>query len=513
MEVKSICIVGGGSSGWMMATALSKYLEEVSITIIESPNIKTIGVGESTIPYTTRFINDYLGFKEEEWMPFCNATYKCAIRFNNFRKDRETIYHPFWEGEESSVEGYTWAVKNQLNHSDIKDYYSSHYITYHMAEHAKFSKEGGINYAHHIDADKFGEFCKNKLLTNSRVSYIQDTIVDILSEEGSISKLITKEGSIIDSDIYIDCTGFSALLIGKTCREPFESIKDTLLNDRAVVCRVPYTKDSKEEELEPYTDCTALSSGWAWNTPLWNRIGAGYVYSSKFLGEQEANKEFQEYLENKFGKDRITSLDFRTIKFEAGHYKNAWAKNCVSLVLASGFIEPLESTGLALAAFQIKAFIKLLKDSNCNTTALSRSIYNNKCKKAFEEIHEFVFLHYCATDRQDSPYWKFISEKQVIPPNILNRILNNTEGPPTFSWFPEKSWECILLGFKVPGRYTEGLTYAGTLIEQLSEEEQFSVLKNIENFLRGREGNYLTRLEDMSSHYTYLKRKLYDSSD
>ena len=335
MSVNSICIVGGGSSGWMMAVALNKQLPHIKVTLVESPNVPVIGVGESTIPFTTAFIKDTLGFKEKEWMPFCDATYKAAIKFNNFTSEKSICYHPFWTREEQDLNPYDWAIKQELTNldkPDTDDYYGTNFIGYHMGENNKFDclPDEGFSYAHHIDAIKFGQYCKTKFKGTHILANVDHVKVD-----GSTIVSVTTDKGLIEADMFIDCTGLKCLLIDGALKEPFESINDTLLNDNAITCRMPYVNKSKE--LEPFTDCTALSSGWVWNAPLWSRMGTGYVFSSRFQSQEDAQKEFKNYLVKRFDKKRVDNAEFNVVQFKTGKYKRGWVGNCLALTLASVF--------------------------------------------------------------------------------------------------------------------------------------------------------------------------------
>ena len=510
MKIKSICIVGGGSSGWMMALALQNKLPDLDVTLIESPNFPTIGVGESTIPYTTEFIANVLGFEEKEWMPYCDATYKAAIRFTDFTKKKEKVYHPFFTFDEADINGFNWAIKKAITNTPIEDYFESHYIAYHMCKDNKFDRldSKGFSYAHHLDAVKFAMFCKSKF----KGRHILATVNDVDTIDNKITRIKTDKG-IYQADFFIDCTGFNALLLGKALKEPFNSISDTLLNDTAITCRVPY--ENKNKELEPFTDCTALSSGWAWNTPLWSRIGTGYVFSSKFQTLLHAKKEFKMYLEKRYGKKRIKDCTFNQIKFKTGKYERSWVGNCLALTLASGFIEPLESTGLAIIGLQITEFIKAIEDK-CPTckgyeySALGRSMCNAEIDSTFNEVHFFVLLHYVNTQRTDSPYWDYIRNEIETSKefNQYVRDIGSLENS-KYRWFKNKSNECISLGFDLPSNYSiHNLHWEDRLFLSLTTKEKDKILDSLTylDFLKAEYG-FLTK--KMLPLLDYMKQEIY----
>jgi tryptophan halogenase len=501
MKVNSICIVGGGSSGWMMAIALNNHLPNVDVTLVESPNVPTVGVGESTIPYTSFFIRDILGFEEKEWMPYCNASYKAAIRFCDFSQKGKNIYHPFWNDQEADYNGFDWAVKKHLEDTPIEDYYSTNFITYHMSENNKFSRlEGeGFKYAHHLDASKFGEFCQSKF----KGTHILANVKHVKLDGSNIVSVTTDQKQKIEADMFIDCTGFKCLLIEKVLDEPFEWIGDTLLNDTAITCRIPY--EDRRAELEPFTDCTALGSGWAWNIPLWSRVGSGYVYSSKFQNEDGAKKEFKDYLIKRFGKERTDQVEFNTVHFKTGKYKRGWVGNCLALTLASGFIEPLESTGLALACYQIENFIDTILDREYS--AFKRVCYNEKVDEAFHEIHNFILLHYVNSQREDTPYWKYMKNELETPKDFPMYVKNIEKQK--HAWFPTKSRECIMLGFNISSEYSRHhITWHDKPITGLTDQSKKEILEELK-YLEKRKADKQREVSGMDILEDYLKRRIY----
>jgi tryptophan halogenase len=501
MKIKTICIVGGGSSGWMMAVALNKQLPKIKVTLVESPITPTVGVGESTIPYVTSFIKNTLGFAEKEWMPACDASYKSAIKFNHFVQKGKSFYHPFWTLEEANYNGYDWAIKKNLtnlDNPDIEDYYSSSYIAYHMCVNNKFNTlvDENFSYAHHVDATKFGEYCKSKFKGKHVIAHVNH----VKTKDSTIVSVTTDKG-VVKADMFIDCTGFHGLLIDKALHESFESISDTLLNDTAITCRMPYAKKSKE--LESFTDCTALSSGWVWNTPLWSRIGTGYVFSSQFQTDEESWSEFNTYLRKRFDKKRVEDAEFNFVPFKTGKYKRGWVGNCLALTLASGFIEPLESTGLALACYQINHFIEAIKDGECSS--FTKKLYNRELDKSFEEIYNFVLLHYVNTKREDSTYWKHIKNTLEIPNSLSDYVANEKSG----EWFPRKSRESILIGINGNAEYSpKHLMYNNKWVMKCNKKEQENILADL-NYFKLRKEWHTEKTYKMDILEKYLAKEIY----
>tara|TARA_R110000803_G_C11960881_1_gene318687 strand:+ start:71 stop:1609 length:1539 start_codon:yes stop_codon:yes gene_type:complete len=510
MKVNSICIVGGGSSGWLMAMALDKNLPNTKVTLVESPHVPTIGVGESTIPSVTRFIENTLGLDQKEFMRSCDATYKGGIRFKDFLQKGEDVWHPFTTGEEQSRNGMNWlAKKAMLPDLSIEDYWRSNYVSYTMCIKNKFDRQEDkdSSYGHHIDAAKFVEFCQSKF----KGTHVLATVNEVQSVEDTITAIVTDMGTI-QADMFIDCTGFKALLIGEALKEPFISYSDTLLNDTALTCRIPY--ENKRDELQSFTDCTALSAGWVWNTPLWSRIGTGYVYSSKFQTKESAESEFREYLTLKFGKDRANNAEFNTVKYRTGIRKRAWVGNCLALPLAAGFVEPLESTGLASIADGIDKFLDILKLGEDST--LLRSMYNKRAEASFKEIHDFVLMHYLNSKRNDSKYWRHIKNNIEIPESVLEYLMT---GKPLNStavrekggaWFGGRQLEAVLVGMGTPSMFSVDTiadnnqrylrNYTGELREQ--------ALAGLSFIDREIQLNKMA-VSDMLNHEDYLLREVY----
>jgi len=506
MIVNSICIAGGGSSGWMLAVALQKYAPNIKVTLVESPKVGNVGVGESTIPSVSRFITRYLGFEEKEWMPYCDAVYKSAIKFQDFKHKGHVLYHPFWDDDEDGRNGFEWAVKNVLDpeNSNTLEYYYSIYKSTLMCRDNKFKAFDG--HAHHMDATKFGEFCKDKCSSiNHVIGHISSVDVSI---DKYIQRLELEDGSYVESDLFVDCTGFASVLLGKALEEEFVSSKEVLLNDRAIFARMFYTKDSKAEELQPYTDCTALSSGWAWNIPLWNKIGTGYVYSSEFLSKEEAEKEFSEYLSDRYSVDRVDVESFNHVNIKAGKHKRAWVNNCASLVLSTGFVEPLESTGLALIAHQIEKIVSIVKNNTYNKFDLET--YNHYVDESIEEVVDFVSLHYVSSDRMDSPYWRFINKNIKVTSTLTDKLAHPSKRLKYY--FTDKSWECILIGFEV---YTSEyydinyLKYWNKSLPFLNEQEVVKTIEETSIYLNALRADNENKVENMLMHVDYLQKELY----
>lgn len=432
-KVGRVLIVGGGSSGWMTAALLRKRLPQTEITVVEASDIPVIGVGESTNP-TIRYFLSELGYNENDekrFMRASDASFKMAIRFQNFNRLGGVFYHPFGRDAPSSLPDFMPGAQTRG-----RDFAA-------VEAGNQFSRE--FVYSYQIDAGLFGEHLKQECKRNGGIRHVVDHVGDIrLTEAGDIAALGTRNNGEIEADLYIDCTGFRAALLGSAMREPFESYSSYLLNDRAIAVRVPYA--DKEKELVTHTNCTALSAGWVWNIPLWSRIGVGYVYSSAYLSSADAERELREFI----GEDRSRGLQFNHLKIRTGRHLRGWVGNCVAIGISYGFLEPLESTGLSLTQVSIRDLVEALSSRTC--LAVEREMYNHRQKRLFDSTRDFILAHYVLTERNDTPYWQHVSYDITLPERLVSiladararsyqTIMNDPQ-----CFYLKESWNCILSG-------------------------------------------------------------------
>ena len=421
MKVESICIVGGGSSGWMTAALLSKEHPDIEMCLIESPTIKPIGVGESTLAHFNRYLNR-LGLKDEDWMVQCNATYKASIRFKNFRENKgEAFQYPFgeWGPDKDEVQDHLTRFFELQCVYGRKIYPPEEFARFcnrqtYMADAGKMPMEipgpfGESKYekydpdndlSYHLNADKFGEYLRDNIAVPNGVHHIKGDVHNVIkTPEGDISAVTTTDGGAISADLFIDCTGFRSLLLEQHMGVPFISFKDQLFNDRALATHIEY--EDKETQMHCYTDCVALNNGWVYNIPMWNNIGTGYIYSSKYISDDDAEKEFREYLP-----ESAQNCQFNPIKIKHGKHVHAWEKNVVGIGLAYGFLEPLESTGLMTTHENLLVLTDMLHCRDGHVTHHERLMFNYTCERMLEAMKNFVTLHYTMSLREDTPYWK-----------------------------------------------------------------------------------------------------------
>lgn len=428
MKIDKIVIVGGGSAGWISAAWLVKTFPNKDISVIESADVPTVGVGESTLADITNF-RDYLGIDEKEFMRATDASYKMSIKFTDFYDvDSGGFHYPFrYPHLEGTVNGMRDWFEIKAAHPELpnQDFVRCYFPQAALFEQNKYALniDGSFgsytpksDVAYHFDATKFGIWLRDEYCKPKGVKHIVSTVKDVKVNENGIEHLILKGGREIAADLFVDCTGFRSLLLGQYMKEPFNSLEHMLPNNRAWAVQLPYV--DKEKELEPFTNGTAIQNGWCWNIPLWSRLGTGYVYSDKHVSPEEALEEFKQYLmSNKMiisrTREQVDSLQFKDIKMRVGIHERLWVKNVVAIGLSAGFIEPLESNGL----FSVTAFIRYLSKVllRGKVSQFDKDVFTTASKAIFRNFSEFVALHYSLSVRTDTPYWKDINTKVFSP--------------------------------------------------------------------------------------------------
>jgi hypothetical protein len=500
--IKRIAIVGGGSAGWMTATTLVKNFKDIEITLIESPNISTVGVGESTIAQFKNWLN-LVNINEKDFLKETDGIIKLSIRFTDFYKKGEYFDYPFglpvFKDAVFGVED--WWVKKELYNLDPKDFAKTYYPLITCVEENKFSydiydklqlgKTG--NSAVHFDAVKFALWLKEKICLPNGVKHVLQNIDDLQIDENGIKKL-----NNIEADLFIDCTGFNSILLNKF-NINFESYEHLLPNNSAWATKLPYT--DKEKELRPFTNCTALNCGWVWNIPLWSRMGTGYVYSDKFISDEDALLEFQNHIKTK-------ELDFKKIKMRVGIFNKLWHKNVVAIGLSAGFIEPLESNGL----FSVHEFLYELCRSlrRREITQIEKDSFNINCKKVFKNFAEFVCLHYSLSVRDDTPYWRHVTNKEVLTVNNdidsdFISLVNNKRDHLRFH--PGSGISCISAGYN----YAPLDMYAIKYKLNLNETSILSALDKSFSSMENSKNTYYNVVKDYPSYYHFIKNTYYET--
>jgi flavin-dependent dehydrogenase len=514
-----VVIVGGGAAGWMTAAYLIKaFGSGLRVSLIESGQIGTIGVGEATFSDIHLFFS-FLGLRENEWMKDSNATYKLAIKFESWTTTGRSFYHPFQRFE--LADGHSmaeWWLRLRPSSMFDRDCFTSTVLCDSLKSPKDLDErvfapvpndyvDGGSPssrpvlmeeltfqhpYAYHFDAALFAKVLSNYAQLRGVVRIVDD-VVEVVQSEGGITAVRTREHGRVEGDLFIDCTGFRGLLINQALGEPFVSFSESLPCDRAVAMQVP--SDASTTGIKPYTTARALSAGWVWEIPLYHRIGAGYVYSSACLSPEEAETEFRENIG-----PASSGCNAIHIKMRVGRNRNSWVKNCVAIGLSSGFVEPLESTGIFFIQNSIEQLMTHFpRKTQCNDP-LAKS-YNQVVGACIDGVREFLTFHYCASSRRDTPFWKLTQNELVVPEALKERLALWKTRLPTkrtirseYHGFAAHNYCSMLLGL---GWYPDSCP---PFIEHQTEDTGTSRFADI----RARRA---TLHDAMPSHYSYLAAK------
>lgn len=416
---RSILIVGGGTAGWLTAAYLARFLDigenGISITVLESPEIGIIGVGEGTFP-TIRNTLQFIGIDESHFIRQTSATFKQGIRFTDWVEtpregQRRHFFHPFeapFYTEGASLISY-WLLQDEQSRPPFAQAMT---IQNRVAQAQRAPKKSGegefagpLNYAYHFDAASLAQV----LAARARelgVRHLSGLLTDVvLDEKGAIGHVVTDRHGDLTADLYIDCSGFRAELIGRALGVPFKPSRHALFTDRALACKLPY--DRPDAPLESYTIATAHEGGWIWDIGLNGAHGVGCVYSSDHLSDDKAAQILEGYTGGK-----SVEIGARVIPFEAGYREKQWVKNCVAVGLAGGFLEPLESTGVVLIEAAVGMIAELFPHNGPIDAPARR--FNELIRARFDNIVNFLKLHYCLSKRQE-PFWRDNADPASIP--------------------------------------------------------------------------------------------------
>lgn len=444
--LRTVTIVGGGTAGWMTAAMLSHLFGSYEIRLIESEEIGIIGVGEATIP-SIRTYNDMAGIDQVEMIRACQATFKLGIDFVNWRDGDDRYFHGFGRiGHD-----FMWLHPHQLWLSARRQGRARHFDHYALncvaGMQNKFcypdpgspaSPLGGLDYAYQFDASLFARFLRGRSERNG-VTRIEGKIVDVRcdGESGYVDHVVMEDGRTVGGDLFVDCSGMRALLIGQALGVGYEDWNHWLLNDRALA--VPC---ERVEPLTPYTRVTARDHGWQWRIPLQHRTGNGHVYSSDHVSDDEAASMLLANLDGK------PLADPRPVRFRPGKRRKAWDKNVVAIGLSSGFLEPLESTSIHLIQTGIIKLLGLFPHRGFAAADIAE--YNRQHDFEFTDVRDFIIAHYKVTEREGTPYWKYLKH-MAIPDSLTERLdLFASSGRfykrAAAELFRVESWVQVLLG-------------------------------------------------------------------
>ncbi len=478
-----ILIVGGGTAGWLTAAFLHNQLPHTTgrpaeITVVEAEDIPTVGVGEATIPSIRQTLSA-CGIEEHIFLKRCGATFKQGIEFINWRDDPQiagtnSYFHPF--GEQIMVAGRdaTWQWL-QLPHAERGAYADRFSVQAEIARSGRAPKgfsdspyDGALAYAYHLDAGKLAQFLKD--LSKARgVRHEVQKVVEVDRDGDDIASILLADGRRIAADLYIDCTGFAARLINSDKQNAFTSLSDILFVDRAVVTRV---ENESLADVIGYTKSTAQSAGWIWDIALQDRRGVGHVYSSRYIDDDGAKAELAAYV-----KQPVEALETRRLDMRIGYHEQQWRGNSVAVGLASGFLEPLESTGIYLIEMANWAMLEFVP--RYLSGAQPQASYNRIMHNHYVNIADFLKMHYCLSRRRDSAFWRDNCDPATIPPSLRNNLLTWQSAVPsiydfnsTTQCFSATNYKFVLYGMgmaeeKMPRRTHEANVLA--MMQELGE--------------------------------------------
>ncbi|MFT4635383.1 MAG: tryptophan halogenase [Arenicella sp.] len=442
--VRKIVIVGGGTAGWLTAGILASHYQTdakvgLEIVLVESPDVATIGVGEGTWP-SMRSTLQKMGISETEFIRECDASLKQGSRFDNWvTGENDYYYHPFSLPQafgEFNLATYWQMVRDKISFADAvcqqsklcdRGLAAKQISTPEYAFHA--------NYGYHLDAGKFAVFLQKHCVNKLGVKHTLDHVTDVVAKpNGDIESVNTKLSGAIDGDLFIDCTGFAALLIGEHYKVPFNSVSDVLYNDTALAMQVPYPNE--DDPIASHTLSTAQSAGWIWNIGLPTRRGIGHVYSSKFISDEHAERELRDYVEPIVGRSKAEQLSVRKISITPGYRAEFWHRNCVAIGLSAGFVEPLEASALVLVETSAKMIAQKLPE-NRDLMAITAKRFNQRFTNHWSRIVDFLKLHYLLNQQDDNGYWQANRNIESVPSSLQESLTLWRYQPPWLEDAPQ----------------------------------------------------------------------------
>ncbi|AGH45499.1 tryptophan halogenase [Paraglaciecola psychrophila 170] len=486
-KINKVVIAGGGTAGWMAAAAFAKLIgKNLEIVLVESDDIPTVGVGEATIP-TLHIFHQLLGISEQEFMAATNATFKLGISFENWRDVKKDYLHSFgFLGQGCWAAGFQhfWLKGRERGiASDIGDYVPEHL----GAREGKFAVLAGqdLNHAYHLDAGLYAKFLR-KIAEKNHAKRVEGKIdkVNLNDKSGFIDSLTLASGQVVEGDLFIDCTGFKGLLIEEALHTGYDDWSHVLPCDSAIAVQ---TKTVGRPV--PYTRAIAHDAGWQWRIPLQNRTGNGFVFCSKYMSDDEAKKTLLANIEG----ERLNEP--RVIKFKTGQRRKHWVKNCVAMGLSSGFIEPLESTGIHLFQRAIVRLLLMFPSQGIKQSDIDE--YNVQTKEEAEHIRDFIILHYNLTERKDTPFWRHCSSMEV-PESLKHRMTLFKDSGQVFKkadeLFGETSWIQVMMGQGLmPEQYHP-------IVDMMGDDELRDFLNNIKSGVKRKVQNWPDS-NDFIKHY------------
>lgn len=458
-SIRHVVVLGGGSAGWLTACRLAAdhkahHAEGLSVTLIESPDVPILGVGEGTWPTMPETLKR-IGLSEAQFIRDCDASFKQGTGFVGWTtgQDNDRYYHPFM----LPVADEQLALETRWQHH-APSYASAVTPQAAVCDARRAPKQLGVpeysaalNYGYHLDAGKFAELLRKHATTQLGVRHILDHVTGIdCDPDGYISALATKQSGAISGDLFVDCSGFASLLIAQHYAVPLNDCSDILKNDSALAAQVPYAQ--ADEPIASVTLSTAQEAGWIWDIGLPTRRGTGYVYASDYSDDDRAETVLRAYLARTATPDIAAAATVRKLSFSPGYRERFWVKNAVAVGMAAGFLEPLEASALVMVELAAEQLSEGLPRSR-EAMPMAAERFNNRFAKRWERIIDFLKLHYLMSERSDSPYWTDMRAPSSTPDRLLDRVAFwRLEAPSTLDFtqtrevFPAASYKYVLYG-------------------------------------------------------------------
>jgi 2-polyprenyl-6-methoxyphenol hydroxylase-like FAD-dependent oxidoreductase len=493
---EKIVIVGGGTAGWMAANLMvQRWADQgIEISLLESPDIGIIGVGEGSTPQLKAFL-DKIGAQESDWMPRCNATFKVGISFVDWstRPGFGRYFHPFpAQPDRDNYRAFVYHCFLRRQSLDVDAHPDRFFLPAYLAANqlgpkAAHSFPFEVLYGYHFDSALLGTYLRDVAVERG-VRHIEGKVTEVVqADNGDIASLNLDDGGELEADFFVDSTGFRSLLLQQALDVSFDSFDKNLFNDSAVVMPTP-----QGEEYNSQTISTAMKCGWAWDIPLTNRVGNGYVYSSKYCSAGEAETELREKL-GLLDDD----VEARHLQMRVGQVRKHWHRNCIAVGLSQGFIEPLEATALHIVQETIEAFMANYEEGNFTNAYEDR--FNDVVRQRFEGVRDYIVCHYRANSRDDTDYWRDNAVNENLSDSLKGLLstwlergdLSEEIGRQDISrYYNTISWHCLLAGYGVfPDKHS---------LKPPPEDQQAHDLDRIDDFVRRCALNFAKHSEQLS---------------